>query len=94
MVTVVQNKRLGAGAVELSRHHEPMRVVASGRVVFVRCDRWNEIQTRPVRQELFYIGVLSLERMKGRSGGLEAKARSSGEGLDIWRPAGSTLGKD
>lgn len=85
------DKRLGAGAVELSRHYEPMRVVALGRLVFASCDWWNEIQTRPVRKD---IGVLSLQRMKGRNSGLEAKARSSGDGLDIWRPAGSTLGKD
>lgn len=65
--------------------------VVLGRLVFASCDRWNEIQTRPVRKD---IGVLSLQRMKGENSGLEAEARSSGDGLDIWRPAGSTLGKD
>lgn len=85
------SKRLGAGAVELNRQYEPMCVVVLGRLVFASCGRWNEIQTRPVREN---IGVLSLQRMKGENSSLEAEARSSGDGLDIWRPAGSTLGKD
>lgn len=77
--------------MELSRHYEPMRVVALGRLVFASCDWCDEERTRPVRKG---IGVWSLQKMKGENGGLEAEARSSGDGLDIWRPAGSTLGKD
>lgn len=68
-----------------------MRVADLGRLVFGSCDRCNEIQTGPVRKS---IGVLLLQRMKEENGGLEAEAHSSGDGLDIWRPAGSTLGKD
>lgn len=65
------NRRLGAGAVELSRHHEPIRVVALGRLVFASCGWWNEAQTRPVRKK---IGVLLLQRMK------REKRRPRGEG--------------
>lgn len=83
------NKRLGAGAVELSRHHQPMRVVALGQLVFASCCWWNEIQTRPVRNN---IGVLSLQRMKREK--RRPRGGSGGDGLDIWRPAGSSLGKD